>query len=204
MLRRWIIAGFAVAGLLVVSVFVLFYVFWVPRMTGHINEQFLAESAKFRIRVTAYAENGGFVAGAYYVFESTPTGTEGWTRITTFRHDDPVPIPRNQVRFVSEDIAYVFMGWVYAVTTDAGRSWSVWQATTDLPRWQCCNYRLVQDVVLRDDGSGTMTLHTIPQRSGEVPRLETTDFGVHWHANAPNQAMERTPKAFGVADLVSR
>jgi len=98
-----------------------------------------------------------------------------------FRHDDPDPIPRDQIRFVNESIGNAFMGWMYAVTTDKGASWSVWDAQQDLPKWQCCNYRLVGDVKLEVDGTGAMRLNTIPGRSGEAPELHTNDYGKHWY-----------------------
>lgn len=186
MLRLLIIVALAIAAVLVVGFGALVYIFIYPRMTRHVHEDFMTDNGKFRIRVTARGENGGIMAGAYYIFESAPLDAERWTQITTFRHDDPVPIPRDQLRFLRDDVAYVFMGWMYAVTTDGGQSWSLWQADRDLPHWQCCNYRLVEDVVLHKDGSGTMTLRLIPERSGEVPRLETRDFGVHWQIPAPN------------------
>ncbi|NOT58764.1 MAG: hypothetical protein HOP19_00925 [Acidobacteria bacterium] len=137
----------------------------------------------FRIRVSRYAErNGGLVPGAYYVFQSAPLNSEKWRDIMTFRHDDPNPIPRDQIRFVNDNVGYVFMGWMYAVTTDGGASWAVWDAQQDLPKWQCCNYRLIGDVKLAADGLGTMTLNPIPERSGEVPQLYTRDYSRHWYA----------------------
>jgi hypothetical protein len=48
------------------------------------------------------------------------------------RQDDDPKIPVDQVRYVG-DIGYVFMGFMYAVTTDAGKTWSVWSAEKDLP-----------------------------------------------------------------------
>lgn len=98
----------------------------------------------------------------------------------TFRHDDRVGIPKDQVRFVSNKIGYVYMGWMYAVTKDAGASWSVWDAKKDLANWQCCNYGLIRDVSIGFDGTGVMRLNPIPQRRGEVPELHTKDFGQHW------------------------
>lgn len=138
----------------------------------------------FNIRVTAYPEeNGGFVAGAYYTFESTRANADEWQKIMVFRHDDPVPIPRDQIRFLNDQIGYVFMGWMYAVTTDAGTTWSVWNAEDDLSDWQCCNYNLIQYVRIAPDGTGTMKLNPIPERRGEVPELYTKDFGRHWNTN---------------------
>ncbi len=58
-------------------------------------------------------------------FRSAAATSEDWQTIVTFRHDDQVPMPRENVRFVNEHIAYAFMGWKYVITTDSGktRSW---------------------------------------------------------------------------------
>jgi len=152
-----------------------------PRM-GDTVESFETSNKIFRLRVDRHAEVGGFMAvlnGAYYVFRSAPVGSDNWHDIMTFRHDDPNPIPRHQVRFMSERVGFVFMGWMYAVSTDGGATWSVWSADRDLPKWECCNYRLVQDVHLESDGMGTITLNVIPDR-GDVPTLHTDDYGRHW------------------------
>ena len=152
-----------------------------PHM-GDTVESFETSNQTIRLRVDRHAEVGGFgpIAGAYYVFRSAPVGSDAWHDIMTFRHDDPNPIPRDQVRFLNERVAFVFMGWMYAVTVDRGATWSVWDARTNLPNWQCCNYRLITDVQLNADGIGTMTLHPIQDRRGEVPQLRTRDFGRHW------------------------
>ncbi len=149
---------------------------------GDTIESFETSNRTLKLRVDSHAEVGGFAAvvnGAYYVFRSAPVESNVWRDIMTFRHDDPNPIPRDQVRFLNERVAFVFMGWMYAVTTDAGVTWTVWDSSRDLPKWQCCNYRLVKDVKLEPDGTGTMTLNVIPDR-GEVPVLHTKDFGRHW------------------------
>src|ERR1051326_3412453 len=102
----------------------------------------------FRIRVSEYAERGPMPtpSGAYYVFESAPLHSGDWNHITTFRHDDQIGIPRDQVRFVHDNIGYVFMGWMYAVTMDGGATWHVWNAEADLPNWQCCNHGLIKEI----------------------------------------------------------
>jgi hypothetical protein len=146
-----------------------------------IIEAWETTNGTFKIGVRVYPEeNGGFVPGAYYVFRSAQLTSDGWQEIFTFRHDDPVPIPQKQIHFVSDKIGYVFMGWMYASTTDGGSKWSVWSAEKDLPGWQCCNYRLIQDVSVAPNGVGTMKLNPIPGRSGELPELRTKDYGRHW------------------------
>jgi hypothetical protein len=151
------------------------------KRSKRINDHWETSNGRFSIRVTAYAEdNGGFVAGAYYVFESARMRSNDWREIMTFRHDDPVPIPREQIRFVSDQVSYLFMGWKYAVTTDGGVTWSVWTADRDLPNWECCNYALIRDVTIEKDGKGFMQLKPSQDRRGEVPELRTQDYGRHW------------------------
>jgi len=89
------------------------------------------KSARFSVRITHYAEEGGFLPGAYYRFESSAIGMDSWEEITTFRMDDTIDMPCEQIRFVNEEIGYVFLGWIYAVTTDGGQTWSVWNAERD-------------------------------------------------------------------------
>jgi hypothetical protein len=152
-----------------------------PQRGEKIIEAWETINNTFKVGVTVYAEkNSGFAPGAYYVFRSAPLSSGRWQEIFTFRHDDPVPIPLEQLRFVNDKTGYVFMGWIYAVTTDGASNWSVWSAEKDLPGWQCCNYRLIQDVRVGPDGVGTMKLNSIPGRSGEVPELHTNDYGRHW------------------------
>src|SRR5262249_46295864 len=125
----------------------------------------------FKIRVSEYVEKGAYLAGAYYVFESAAFNSDSWKPITTFRHDDQVGIQKEQVRFVDHRVGYVYMGWICAVTTDSGTSWTVWDATNDLPGWQCCNYGLIDGLNISLDGQGVMKLKPSPYRAGEVSEL---------------------------------
>ena len=176
-------------ALAVAVAFAVAYVYVRPR-AGDIIEAREAETATQRVRIEAREEIcGGYcLPGAYYAFLSSARDSSGrWRKIMTFRHDDPVPIPRDNIHFVGDRIAYVFMGWMYAVSTDNGTNWTVWNAQEELPEWECCNYGRVKSVDLAADGTGTMTLKTIPDRNGEVPALFTTDFGKRWYTKAPEQ-----------------
>lgn len=133
------------------------------------------------VRISAYPEkNGGFVAGAYYRFESRSRDRKDWVTVMQFRHDDPIPIPKENAKFLNSEAAFLFMGWKYAVTTDGGKHWRVWNAEKDLAGWQCCNYGLIKQVELSQNGNGKMILDPIPGRRGEVAELFTSDFGDHW------------------------
>jgi hypothetical protein len=141
-------------------------------------------NGSFHVRVSLHEEeNGGFVPGAYYVFSSARSGASAIHEVMTFRRDDRVPIPMSQIEFVNDQIGFVYMGWMYAVSTDGGDTWSVWDARKDLPNWKCCNYGLISAVAVKTDGNGVMTLNSIKGRLGEVPELRTRDWGRHWSAS---------------------
>jgi len=152
-----------------------------PGWKGKLIESWETSNTPIRVRIDVReVKHGGLTPGANYVFQSAAYGSEQWTEIMTFRHDDQVEIPRDKVHIISEKFGYVYMGWKYAVTTDGGASWSVWDAEMDLPGWKCCNYRLIRDVRIAINGTGAMTLNSIPGRAGEVPELHTKDYGKHW------------------------
>jgi hypothetical protein len=166
----------------VIPVLLVGFYLWPYFQRRTIDESFEITNQVFKVRISAYQARDIFpvLAGRYYEFQSSSAGSQQWVTIMTFRHDDPVSIPREQVRFVDSQIGYVFMGWMYAVTTNGGDTWSVWNAEKDLPGWECCNYGLIQSVSINPQGIGNMILHPIPGRPGEVPLLKTSDYGRHW------------------------
>src|SRR5437588_13061211 len=92
------------------------YILILPKR-GEVIERWQTGNKTFNIRITMYNERPaipGF-GGAYYAFDSATIGSDRWKQILTFRHDAPVDLPRNQVRFVSDQVGYIFMGWMYAV-----------------------------------------------------------------------------------------
>ena len=143
-------------------------------------KQWETANKTFKIRVSEYGEKSWGPSGAYYVFESAPLNSDDWQEIMTFRQDDQVGIPKDQVRFVNDQIGFIFMGWMCAVTKDGGGSWSIWDAAKDLPDWQCCNHGLIGNISIESNGTGVMMLNPIAQRRGEVAELRTEDYGQHW------------------------
>lgn len=155
-------------------------IFLPPSRLGELTDRWELAGNTFKIRVSRYSERGfRLVGGAYYVFESAAAGSESSTEIMRVRHDDPVEIPREQVRFVNYQVGYVFMRYKYAVTTDGGVTWSVWDATADLPQWRRTR-ATIKEVRLAPDGTGTMSLASSTNQ--EAPELHTTDYGRQWSA----------------------
>jgi hypothetical protein len=138
------------------------------------------------IRIIEREEIGNFLNGAYYVFESRSPSDQRWHHVMTFRQDDPIEIPKESVT-IKNGVAYIAIGWMFAVTIDSGQTWSVWNAAADLPGWSCCNYGVIRNVDLDSNGTGTMTLNPIPGRAGEAPKLSTRDYGRSWTPSAANR-----------------
>jgi hypothetical protein len=77
---------------------------------GNVTDSWETSNQTFNLRVDRRTGKNSFVPGSYYVFQSAPFGFDAWREIMIFRHDDPVPIPCEQVRFVNDRLGYVFIG----------------------------------------------------------------------------------------------
>jgi hypothetical protein len=123
------------------------------------------------------------VCGAYYTFLSAPVGSDNWREIFTAHHDDPNPIPRDNVRFADAQVGYVYFGPRYAVTTDAGRTWQVWdarEAKKHLPFEKYKLYPSIVEAVIGSDGHGRMRLYSLTGYAVNQPELRTDDYGRSW------------------------
>lgn len=146
-----------------------------PRVTGRVLERSELDNGVLKIRVTSYMERG-LLPGAFFSFESCAVGSVDRKEIMTYRGDDPRPIPKDHVRFLGEKIAYVFMGGRYAVTTNGGKEWSLWDLRHAGLKWGRCDYGFLEDVSITSNGSGTMRLGG---PCYDHP-LKTSDYGRSW------------------------
>jgi hypothetical protein len=153
---------------------------------GNVIETWETTNGYFKIRVVAYEERAllGGLPGALYVYSSSLAKEDSWTEVMVFRHDDKPPIPRDNLGFVSDQTGYIFMNWRYDVTTDAGKTWSVWDAAKNIPDWDGgYKYGGIRHVTLSPDGNGLMVMrpNDDPRRKDIVDnRFRTNDFGRHW------------------------
>lgn len=173
------------AGCLVILALLFGGLCWMASYSEHgaVYETKLLDGGSVSLRVTAYPEKivGPGLPGAYFVFEGRPKDVQAWSRIFEFRHDDAIPIRERCAGFSGDNVAYVYLGWVVGVTSDGGRTWSVWDASRDSEGYRTieeCNYRWIREVGINADGSGTMNVD--PIRWTEVTELRTTDFGRNW------------------------
>jgi len=151
---------------------------FLPASKGEKMETWETTNSPFKVRIDRHAErNGGFVPGAYYVFQSAASGSDVWREITTYRFDDPIDIPRENVRFADEKVAYVFMIDMYAVTKDGGASWSIYDIDNYLPKESKCGS--IEDLQIGANGAGKVKLKCHAKRDS-FKALETMDFGRSW------------------------
>jgi len=136
------------------------------------------DNASFSVKITAYRERRSFgqvLGGAYYVFEAKKRDEPNWKRFLVIPYDDPEPIDKKSITLVDEKTGYTFMHRKFAVTTDAGKSWSLWDVSKidalkdDRSCW-------IDKVSINENGNGTMEVKC--NKSPSI--LSTKDFGVTW------------------------
>lgn len=151
-----------------------------PKRSSQIIDSLEVRNGEMTVRVTVFSETNSIVPGAYYTFESV-NRADLPVEILTFRHDDPVPIDKNWIVFLNEKIAYVFMGWMYAITHDSGKTWAVWDGSKEFRDWKCCNYSLIKQILVNEDGTGEMHLSDADGNLAGI--LVTGDYGQTWRTN---------------------
>jgi len=100
-----------------------------------------------------------------------------WKLITQFKHDDLLDSPCEDITVIDNNTAYFYIGWLYAVTTNSGVNWSVWNAETDLPGWKPTNFKLIKNVMVSKSGNGEMVLSPIRFSHN---KLKTNNYGKTW------------------------
>jgi hypothetical protein len=151
-----------------------------------IIESWETSNSNFKITIIAYELLMNVEpVGTYYTFSRVIPYKDDLSEeaILTIRQDEAVPIPREQIKFISDQVGYVFMGWLYSVTADGGKTWRQWDAETELTGWQCCDPKLIQNVNISSDGNGTMTLRPELRQPEKTLILRTQDYGQHWSTN---------------------
>jgi hypothetical protein len=132
----------------------------------------------FTIRVTELQDRHFPLSKFTYVFEAKVSDSSEWHEIMAVQADDDIPIPQHQVRFVDDRIAHVFMIDTFAITTNAGRSWSSWKVN-DHAQPEYPSEFLIKEVVVNPNGSGTLVAVS-RSSSARVIRFQTEDFGHSW------------------------
>jgi hypothetical protein len=145
---------------------------------GDVIDTWEARSERVTIRVRKFDEKPKYILSQYYFsFDVQDRRSHEWRSVLMWMVDDPIPIQREQVKFVNDAIVYAFGNARFVVTTDAGRTWSEWDAKKAVPKPQAY---MIDRVLVSDDGTGRMIVRRSTNENNGLAELATTDFGVHW------------------------
>jgi hypothetical protein len=149
---------------------------------GEVFDEWEKANTTFKVRIRAHKEMAAFTPGAFYVLQSSSLDSESWKEIITIRTDEAHPIPRDRIRFVSDNVGYVFLSSYYAATTDGGSTWLLWNGDKNIPNGRELNLSPAPKAVdLQPNGTGIMVLYPFVQDRKQGPDLYTTDYGRHWN-----------------------
>ncbi len=114
---------------------------------------------------------------------SAPLDSEQW-RVAATAYYPCAQDVSDIIWFVSDNVAYVFMQWWYAVTTDGGRTWTTFDVAKNFPDKAYYNSSLIERVAMAPDGTGTMLLRAEGLVDKKPLAIYTGDFGKKWTLKA--------------------
>jgi hypothetical protein len=144
-----------------------------------IIDNWQTSNSTFTIRVRESQEKQFPLTKFCYTFESSSDDSSDWHQVIKSCTNDDIAIPRDWIQFVSDQTAYIFMMDKYAVTTNGGNSWFVWEANQAKINTERPGSWFIKEVRVISDGSGTLVL-TSRADSQLTKELHTEDFGYSW------------------------
>jgi hypothetical protein len=150
-----------------------------PPRRGNPLDSWQTTNNHFKIKITAYDEEGAYLSGTYYGFSSSKADEDEWQEFLVIRHDDRPDVSRDQIRFVNDRVGYVFIGGQFAASTDAGATWSIWDAKTELVNKK---YGPIKDVQMTEEGMGEMIISPIEKEEEEI-KLKSSNYGREWRVS---------------------
>jgi hypothetical protein len=146
---------------------------------GELFESFVFEGSNLNIRVEARHQKGFllYAPGAYYDYEAKSKDSDVWKPIFTFLFDDPIDIPKDKIKEINEKVSCVFIGWMYSVTTDAGKTWYTWNGNPEGIQYTDSRHGFIDEIQMDANGLGVMSIR---DEHGDLTKLHTEDFGKTW------------------------
>jgi hypothetical protein len=154
---------------------------------GKLREQWERSNGTVQIRGEVYDE--GDTAHRLAIFDerhchlslrSLPPGSDTWREIGSAYFAPCDADIKSRVRFVNDRVAFFFFQWWYTVTVNGGESWHFWDVAAHLPGRAYTSTGLIEDVSIKPDGTGTMTLNPVGLVEHKQLPLHTADFGQNW------------------------
>jgi hypothetical protein len=150
-----------------------------PGRGDRVVDTWEATTGTLKVRIRKFNEKNSPFHHNYQVFEAAAGGSDTWRQLLEWRTDGGYPIMYDRVQIVSPQVVNVFFGTKYVVTTDAGQTWTQWDALKlfeflyPLQVW-------IMKVHVSPDGNGILALQYRSNTGFTNSELTTTDYGVHW------------------------
>ena len=152
-----------------------------PRRGDRVLETWETTNQSLKVRIKKFDERQSvLLPHTYFALEAAAVGSDEWHEVMSWRSDDPIPIPSQQVKVLNNQVVYAFANPTYVATTDAGHTWSTWDLAKDGPRLPYPKQAWVKEVHVSSDGNGRMILNYRSNVGFALAELTTTDYGVHW------------------------
>ena len=191
-------------GLVVMAAFVCYQfsrAFRFPGDRGAIYDSWETANNQFKVRITAYYEEGIVMPGAFFICESAPVGSNEWQEFNAFRTDEAVRISvfRERFRFANDQTAYFYPQDDFLVTTDAGRNWSTVRTIFPKPGGPPL-YWAIAEARVEADGKGQAKIEAYDDEAKDRVSLEvnTEDYGRSWSVAQGtakhNKRLQPTPR----------
>lgn len=150
-----------------------------------------ANGVKMRLR--KFADRSTFQSQCYFVIDAGISGSSTWKEILTWYDEGCSLMQRERIQFVGRRVVYAFDYSSYAVTTDAGGHWSVWDVSSTASELRANHTIYLTQIDVSQDGTGKMVLTYYTDVPGIFhAQYRTSDYGLHWARQACDPAWPAT------------
>ena len=122
----------------------------------------------------------GFMGHTVFILKARNSGDKKWDEVTTFLADDPIDIPRDNLKLINPKTVMFFFNEKFVVSTDLGGTWSLWDTTKDI-KPGCPYASWIKTVTVDENGSGVMTVECPSNTDPNTRLFNTVDSGKTWN-----------------------
>src|SRR5690606_12436328 len=93
---------------------------------GNVIERWEVANEKFKLRIERRPEMNTWMGGNFYSYQYIESSNDEWKELFPQRRDDPNPIKHDRILMINERVGFAYDIKKLAVTTDSGKTWSIW------------------------------------------------------------------------------
>lgn len=154
----------------------------------------------YSIRVIGYQVKCFGICDADYVIESINNNSGYPNRILyEFKNNDPYDIPEENFIVKNDKLAYFWWSYIFGITTDGGKTWTVFNTLEDQEIRNSVSYINIDNVEINNNGVGKMHFKQYEGKKNKIDFLETKDFGKSWINLKPTEP--KLPKNISPSNL---